>query len=398
MSILHLVPYYPSVNARHAGGACMGKELEELEKIDDVISLSIVQKKYDYDLFCKEKKDNQIGILLKESEQIVNFMLHPGMPLLFAARCSKECKKEIKKILMDESLSAVYIEYATMGQYIKLIKKYRKDIKISLVLHDVTIQSYERMVEGEKNIIKRWLLKWQKRLIQKCEKKWTEQADNLLVFCDKDRKLLKKYYATNDNKISVISTYFELDKKEERLEKHQRLHDGTTNFFFYGQLSRKDNKDAALRAVRLFREFKKENPKSKLFIIGNAPDNEIKACEGDGIVCTGFVEDADRFIIENGDIALFPLCTGAGIKVKVLHCMALGIPVVTSMVGAEGIDEEGKCLYLAEKDEEYLEYMNKLKSLDNIEMIRKNNIELIKEKFGWDKTVNVLNELFKNLK
>ena len=32
MNILHISPYVPSVHASHAGGVCMGKELEALKK------------------------------------------------------------------------------------------------------------------------------------------------------------------------------------------------------------------------------------------------------------------------------------------------------------------------------------------------------------------------------
>ena len=394
MSILHLAPYYPSVNAIHAGGVCMGKEIEELEKIDDVISISFVQQKYDYHLYSKENKNNFIGINLSKGEKIKNVLMHLCMPFVFSARYSNKCKKEIAKVLNDNNISAVHAEFTAMGQYFKMIKKYDSEIDISLVLHDVTIQSYDRKVSNTKNILKKLINRWQRKLVYKCEKKWIDIANNIMVFCDKDKKIIQEYYGVDEKKIRVINTYFELEKKAERLKNYHRIADGSTNYFFYGQLSRQENKEAAIRAIQIFNEYSKENTKSKLYIIGNAPDEEIKSYTTDNIICTGFVEDVDKFIIENCDIALFPLYSGAGIKVKVLHCMALGIPVVTGIVGAEGIDEEGKYIFLKEKNDEYISCMNQLSNLNDMEEIKNKSISFIKTKFDWEITVETLKEIY----
>ena len=43
MNILHISPYVPSVHAAHAGGVCMGKEVETLRKKHNVFVLSFVK-------------------------------------------------------------------------------------------------------------------------------------------------------------------------------------------------------------------------------------------------------------------------------------------------------------------------------------------------------------------
>lgn len=64
-----------------------------------------------------------------------------------------------------------------------------------------------------------------------------------------------------------------------------------------------------------------------------------KECEN--IHITGFVENIEDEILKN-QIAVFPLTLGAGIKLKVLLACGLGLPVITTDIGAEGIDEDGK--------------------------------------------------------
>jgi glycosyltransferase involved in cell wall biosynthesis len=58
-----------------------------------------------------------------------------------------------------------------------------------------------------------------------------------------------------------------------------------------------------------------------------APDVEV----------TGFMADpADQFA--RAHLALAPLFQGAGVKVKVLECLAAGLPVLTTEIGSEGIE------------------------------------------------------------
>ena len=60
MNILHISPYVPSVHASHAGGVCMGKELEALRKKHNVFVLSFINDEKEEKLVEKEFK-NDIG-------------------------------------------------------------------------------------------------------------------------------------------------------------------------------------------------------------------------------------------------------------------------------------------------------------------------------------------------
>lgn len=63
----------------------------------------------------------------------------------------------------------------------------------------------------------------------------------------------------------------------------------------------------------------------------------------DGVQWRGFVPSATGFLRELG-VMLYPLTRGSGTKVKVLEALALGIPVVTTPRGREGILHDGGLL------------------------------------------------------
>jgi glycosyltransferase involved in cell wall biosynthesis len=70
---------------------------------------------------------------------------------------------------------------------------------------------------------------------------------------------------------------------------------------------------------------------------------------GSGIEVLGEVESGRDFL-RRLSVLLFPISRGSGMKVKVLEAMALGVPVVTTASGAEGI-EANEGVVVEETDE-----------------------------------------------
>jgi glycosyltransferase involved in cell wall biosynthesis len=70
-----------------------------------------------------------------------------------------------------------------------------------------------------------------------------------------------------------------------------------------------------------------------------------------GVEWRGPIDSATEFLRELG-VLLYPLTKGSGVKVKVLEAMALGIPVVTTPDGAEGLGARGGVV--VETDDERL--------------------------------------------
>ena len=119
-------------------------------------------------------------------------------------------------------------------------------------------------------------------------------------------------------------------------------------------MGREENAVAAMSLVRLGEKLEDAGYPVNIYIVGNNPPLELRQMEGDTVHITGFVEDVDEYVLKSG-IAVFPLTLGAGIKLKVLRSIALGTPVVTTDIGAEGIDEEGSVLLLAKTESEFVQ-------------------------------------------
>ena len=386
MNILHIAPYYPSLNAVHAGGRAMGKEIETLEMLNhSVVKLSFVQKKYDYDLYSKEHTERDECVNLSLKRKIKNILCNLQIPVYFATRKDREFYKKMCMLIEKNEIDAIHAEYSSMLLYVKKIKKKYPKIKFVCVLHDVTVQSYLRKEISETNYLKKIIYKMEALRIRKFENKLLRECDEVLTFSDKDQKLLHNIYQISSR---CINTYFDLDNTLKIKKNITREEDGFFSICFLGQMGRTENTEAAIRLINIVRKINFDN--KRLYIIGANPPKSLLEYSSEKVIITGYIEDVDKFIKEKCDIACFPLINGAGIKIKVLECMALGIPVITNEIGAEGIDESGQVILLAESNEEFEKLIHPYSNEKGIKCS-----DYINQRFGWEKTVQVLENIYR---
>ncbi len=88
-------------------------------------------------------------------------------------------------------------------------------------------------------------------------------------------------------------------------------------------------------------------PDAVLTIIGKSPPKELDG-RGEGIEVTGYVDDPMPYLKETA-VFIVPLHAGGGMRVKILDAWAWGLPVVSTTIGAEGIDcRHGENLLIAD--------------------------------------------------
>jgi glycosyltransferase involved in cell wall biosynthesis len=95
----------------------------------------------------------------------------------------------------------------------------------------------------------------------------------------------------------------------------------------------------------------------KLFIVGGNPPPSVKELAGlsQDISVTGYVPDVSSFL-QGCRIMIAPIRYGAGIKGKITESMSHGLPVVTTTIGAEGMDAvDGESIMTADSPEEMAE-------------------------------------------
>lgn len=113
--------------------------------------------------------------------------------------------------------------------------------------------------------------------------------------------------------------------------------DGRTVVFF-GLLSFVPNADGLLFFLReVWPQIAARSSDVRLKIIGLAAPPAVREFAGPQVEIAGFVDDL-RQELANAAVLVVPLRLGAGTRLKIVEGMAMGLPIVSTRLGAEGID------------------------------------------------------------
>ncbi|PCJ37933.1 MAG: hypothetical protein COA75_01565 [Cellvibrionales bacterium] len=107
---------------------------------------------------------------------------------------------------------------------------------------------------------------------------------------------------------------------------------------FIGSFTHEPNVDAILYfCSEILPLVQREAPNINLYIVGNAPTEEVLALASGHIKVLGYVPETKPYL-ESAQISIAPLRFGGGVKGKVGEAMSYALPIVTTSTGAEGFD------------------------------------------------------------
>lgn len=129
----------------------------------------------------------------------------------------------------------------------------------------------------------------------------------------------------------VLPTVHEPDR-EPRLP-----HIQSSDLLFIGGFLHDPNIDAVRYFVGDVLPLVRTEIDARLWVIGPDPPDEIRALASPSVIVTGHVPRVDDHF-RRARVFVAPLRYGAGMKGKIGHAMAYGLPVVTTAIGAEGMD------------------------------------------------------------
>ncbi|MGD0943413.1 MAG: glycosyltransferase [Acidimicrobiales bacterium] len=120
-----------------------------------------------------------------------------------------------------------------------------------------------------------------------------------------------------------------------------------------------------------------------LNLLGSFPPPEVRALEGDGVAVPGYLADVSRYFL-TARVFVAPLRYGAGMKGKIGQAMAFGLPVVTTSLGAEGMDlRDGKDVLIADDARGFAEAVARVYQDDDLWLrLSTRGLEIIAERWS----------------
>ena len=344
MRILFVTPYVPSpirVRPYHF--------VQELARRHEVVVLSLWQGERERgDLAALRRLVPVVGVWLPRLDALLNCARAlPGSVPLQAAYCrSRPFERLLRAALtqggeeldlppeLREPFDVVHVEHlraAYLGEAIPRMMPSVVDAVdcISLLLSRTRRSSHR----GRQRLLAALELPRTRRF----EAEAMARFDEVAVTSPADAAALRRLNpALRVSEIAngVDLTYFQLDPRPRDPE----------TIVFTGKMSYHANATAALYFAReVLPRIRARRPGVTFHIVGSDPPAEIRAlARAPGVVVTGHVPDL-RPYLSQASIAVAPMVVKVGIQNKILEAMAVGTPVVTTSLGAEGLAAVDGC-------------------------------------------------------
>jgi len=227
------------------------------------------------------------------------------------------------------------------------------------------------------------------------EKVTYRYADLILAVSEIDKKILIKQGIQRE-KIVIIPNGVDTVSFTPKVEKINNSNDKNKMFqvIFVGNMEYLPNQEAASLIINQIAPKVLNRIKNVNFIlIGRTPlklKNNLK-----NITFTGVVDNVAGHLTAS-DVAIAPLLQGSGTRLKILEYFSCGLPVISTSVGAEGLDVTNNTNILIEDDVDG--FVNSLVNiLEDKELRRKMGVaarELVIKKYDWMIIGKQLNEIY----
>jgi glycosyltransferase involved in cell wall biosynthesis len=162
---------------------------------------------------------------------------------------------------------------------------------------------------------------------------------------------------------------------------------------FPAHLSYPPNVDALeFLLEQIWPKVRKQNPRARLILAGREPAPSVRlAAAAAGVELSANPKSMDA-VARRASITVVPLRLGSGSRCKILESMAWGLPVVSTKLGAEGIEAmDGEHLLIRDDPKEFADAMMELMSSDALwDRLRKAGRDLIQARYSWDRVFEPL--------
>lgn len=264
------------------------------------------------------------------------------------------------------------------------VDRSRVDLQFQLMEHARMKFPFKTRLLRYENYAKLWLF----------ERKIARRA-GVEVVCGPDDETFLRRYVSRDMPIQVLANGVDLDYFTATAAPEPR--DAVPTVLFCGAMDYNPNIDA-LRWYfgEIHDRLRQLVPELRVLVVGKAPVAEVRAHgERAGVTVTGGVPDV-RPYYRRSWLQIVPLQIGGGTRLKIVESMAIGTPVVSTTIGAQGLDlRHGEDILLADTPEDFAQQTARaLKDVSVRDHIERVGMTTVQERLSWPMLGRQLSEAY----
>ena len=258
---------------------------------------------------------------------------------------------KLRQVLQADRYDVVHVESIFLTPYLPLIRRY-SDAKVILRAHNVEHLIWRRVAESTRHGLRRWYLKHLSLTLRAYELEHIGAYDGVVCITCNDAD----YFRANGCRRPIVDIPFGVE-----IEELPNVEAEPASLFHIGAMDWMPNRESIQWMLdEVWPVVHREVPQARLYLAGRKMPERWMRADIEGVNVVGEVPDAMHFIASK-QINVVPLLSGSGIRVKIIEAMSVGKAVVTTTVGAQGIDyTDGENLLIANTPQEFAQQIKRL--------------------------------------
>ncbi len=250
---------------------------------------------------------------------------------------------EINRLLAKTRFDVVHADQLSMAQYALWARSRTsghdsRAPKLVLDQHNAVYAIPERMAASVSNPFMRAFLRLESRKVARYEVTTCCRFDRVVWVTQQDYEAVRRRLP-DPTSCQLDSTVIPICVAPRETPVIARQ-EGARRVTFVGGLHYPPNAQGLLWfAEQVFPQVLAQAPDAVLTVIGNRPPKEVLALQSrcSNVQVTGYVEEIAPYLAETA-VFIVPLLAGGGMRVKILDAWMWGVPIVSTTIGAEGIE------------------------------------------------------------
>lgn len=265
--------------------------------------------------------------------------------------------------LMDaEGFDSILVEgLYSVPVYLRAVSARRYSTPAAYRAHNLEYQIWARLATATQNPVKKWYLSLQAKRLQHYEHRAWQQFPAIVPIVQTDAQAIQQFLQQSEPQQPVLAPGTHISKIKIHtyqpgiaIERPFAFIHKPLSLFHIGSMEWQANEQGVLWFLqKVWPLLLVKYPQAQFHLAGKGLQKNDPRFFQTGVVNHGEVPDAEDFMHAHG-LMIVPIQAGSGIRIKTLEAMALGVPVVSTYVGAQGLAvEHGRELMLADQPADF---------------------------------------------
>lgn len=299
-------------------------------------------------------------------------------PLAILRYRSRALLDEVETLMRREKFDAIVCDFLASAANIPELGP------VVLFQHNVESMIWQRHTEHAPTPWHRAYCQAQYRRMLHYEGEVSQKVKSIIAVSDADASAMRSFYGAM--RVCSVPTGVDVDYFALPTGLHAKTQ--THDLIFVGAMDWRPNVEGLHWFIaEVLALIRRRRPDCSLAVVGCRPSEDIRRlAERDPHICvTGTVDDVRPYLWRSA-VSIVPLRIGGGTRLKIYEAMAAKIPVVSTLVGAEGLDiRDGENIAIADSAADFAERcLTLLDDADARTRMAANAWEMIAACYSWE--------------